>query len=366
MTRTVLDRYLLREAAAAWAGVTFVLLGVMLSTRFARFLADAAAGDLPREFLLKVVGLSSLQYLVVLIPISLLLAILLSLGRLYKDHEIAAMTGCGVGIGAMYRPFLVLATLLAALTAWLSFDAGPWAGRQVDYLVKDARRLVQYTPFESGRFKEAAGGRAYFYAAAVEPQGPVRTIFAQIAERGGTSIVTAASGAQTVDPATGERVITLRDGYRYLGNPGQAEFDVMRFGTLALRVTPPEMLAVSSRRKIVETSQLIGSADRRDQAELQWRIAAPMSVFLLALLAVPLAHTSPREGRYGKLVLGIVAYLIYSNLLGVGQTWLAKGVVPARVGLWWVHAAVAGLAALLIARRLGWRPQLLALRRVGP
>jgi lipopolysaccharide export system permease protein len=355
MRQSILDRYVLREAFASWAGVTVVLLAIMLATRFARFLAQAAAGQLPREFLLNIVALSSLQYLVILIPVSLLLAIMLALGRLYRDHEVAAMTGCGVGPGTLYRPVALLALCLAALTAALAFQIGPWAGRKADYLVKDAQRLIQFTPFEPGRFKEVAGGRAVFYAAGMDPRGGLDTVFARIMEQRGPAIITAQRGAQDLDRATGERVLRLEHGYRYAGEPGRADFEIVRFDSLTTRVAPPEMLYLAGKRKIRETGLLIGSDDPEDQAELQWRIAAPLSVLLLALLAVPLAHTSPRAGRYGKLVLGILAYLGYTNLLALAQAWIAKGYLPASVGMWWVHALVAVLTFWLVATRLGWR-----------
>jgi lipopolysaccharide export system permease protein len=355
----VLHRYLLLEGLVSWAGVTIVLLAIMLSTRFARFLADAAAGKLPREFLLNIAGLSSLQYLVILIPVSLLLAILLALGRMYRDHEIAAMSGCGVGPATLYRPFVLLAVCLTALTAALSFQVGPWAGRQADALFRDAQRLIRFTPFEAGRFKELAGGRAVFYAASVGGVGgEVDTVFAWLQDRHGTSIVTAQRGSQALDPQTGERVLTLEEGYRYAGEPGRGDYDVLRFGTLTTRVAPPALPYLAGKRKLVETGQLIGSPDPKDQAELHWRIAAPLSVLLLALIAVPLSHTEPRAGRYGKLVFGIVAYLVYSNLLALGQAWVAKGYVPPGVGLWWVHALAAVAAFWLIAHRLGWRAKL--------
>lgn len=356
MGRGVLERYLLREGLGAWAAVTSVLLAIMLVTRFARFLAEAAAGHLPQEFLLKIVALSSLQYLVILIPVSLLLAILLSLGRLYRDQEITAMTGCGAGPMAMYRPFLSLAAVIALLTGVLSFELGPWAGRQVDGLIKDAQRLVQYTPFDPGRFKEVAGGRAVFYTAGVVGErGALGTVFARLEESKGPSIITANKGSQTMDVVTGERVVRLEQGYRYSGVPGRADYDIVRFESLTTRVTPPPVLALSGKRKIARTDDLLASDDPRDIAELQWRIAAPVTVLLLAILAVPLAYATPREGRYGKLVVGIVAYLGYTNLLTLGQAWIAKGQAPAALGLWWVHGLVALATFLLVAKRLGWR-----------
>lgn len=355
MIRGTLERYLLREAASAWLAVTVVLLAIMLSTRFARFLAQAAAGELPRELLFKVVGLSSLQYLVILLPVSLLLAIMLALGRLYKDHEIAAMTGCGVGLTRLYGPFLALGGVAALLTAALAFQVGPWAGRTADYMVKNAARFIQFNPFEPGRFKEVSGGRAVFYTAAMSPDGrELGAVFAQIHEPSGTSIVVARRGSQVADPATGEREVRLGDGWRYFGQAGRADYDVMRFGEFLTRVAPPEFIYISAKRKLRGTASLLRSEDPEDLAELHWRIAAPISVLLLALLAVPLSHVEPRRGQYGKLVLGILAYLVYSQLLGLGQAWIAKGKVDPSFGLWWAHALVLATALVLIGRRQHW------------
>ena len=356
MNRLLLDRYLMREAATAWAAVTFVLLAIMMSTRFASVLGIAAKGDLPRELLFKVAMLSTLRYLVILIPASLLLAIMLSLGRLYSDNEIAAMSGCGVGLNRLYRPFLWLAAALAVLTGVLSFSVGPWAGRQADYLVKDARRLVQYTPFEPGQFKAAAGGKAVFYTASMNPQGnQFGQVFGQVEEpKGGTSVVVADHGEQSSDTASGDRQIRLYDGTRYLGVPGSTDYEVVKFKQLDLRLSPPAFDYINNQRVLKTTGELWGSSNREDLAELHSRLAAPMSVLILALLAVPLSYLRPRQGRYGKLVLGILAVLVYLNLISFGTTWVGKGKIPAGVGLWWVHALMLAVALWLIARRQGW------------
>ena len=355
MNESVLNRYLMREATLGWAAVTVVLLGIMLATRFARFLAEAAAGELPQDLLFKVVLLSSVQYLVILIPVSLMLGLMLALGRMYKDQEITALAACGVGLREMYRPFIGIAVLLAVATGALALQFGPWAGRTVDYLIKDARRLVQFTPFEAGHFKSVAGDRAVFYTERVDHEsGELGAVFVYVADPAYRSVLLAASGKQGVDPATGEREVSLYDGARYQGRPGQADFELTRFGEYGTRVTPPDFIYVTGKRKVRDTLELIGSLDPEDQAELQWRIAAPITVLLLALIAVPLAHTSPRQGRYGKVVLGIVVYLVYINLLGVGQALIAEGWVEPAFGLWWVHALMLAGALWLIGHRSGW------------
>lgn len=351
----ILDRYLLREAGGAWLAVTAVLLAIMLATRFARFLGEAATGVLPRELLFQVVALSSLQYLVILIPVSLLLAIMLALGRLYKDSEIAAMHGCGVGLSLFYRPFILLGLLLAGFSAALSFYIGPWAGRTSEYISKDAARFVQYNPFEVGRFKEVADGLAVFYTSDMSAAGDkLGEVFAQISEASGTSLLMAKSGHQTVNPLTGRREVTLENGFRYRGEPGQSGYEIMRYAELTTHVEPPAFAFSTNRRRIYPTQELMHSSDLEDRAELQWRFAVPVSVLVLVLLAVPLSHIGPRQGRYGKLAIGIVIYLAYSQLIGAGETWISRGILPPYLGIWWVHGIVLIGAFCLIGQRSHW------------
>ena len=348
----ILDRYLIRDAAASWAAVAIVLLAIMLSTRFAFFLALSAKGDLPPGLLFNVVALSSLRYMVLLVPVSLLLGVMLSLGRLYKDNEIAALTGCGVSLKAFYRPYVIFGIALAALTAALAFQISPWAARQADYLLKDAKRLVQYTPFESGRFKPLSGGAAVFYTSDIAGDGSrLGQVLAFLDEKNGTTLITAQSGTQRIDPDNGERQILLLSGQRVQVTAGKLTTERADFGGFSTRITPPDFEFNSGSRAIRPTSSLLNSAEPKDRAELHWRIAAPVSALVLLLLAVPLGYLAPRQGRYSKLVWGILTYLAYSNLLSLGQTWLAKGTVPPIVGLWWVHALFLGLAGFLIWRR---------------
>jgi lipopolysaccharide export system permease protein len=355
MNLGILGRYLMREAGSALLAVAIVLLAIMISAQFARYLAQAAGGTLPKDLLLSVVGLTSLQYLMILIPFSALLAVMQTLGRLYKDQEIAAMTACGVGGRRLYQPFLVLAVGMSLLAGAFSFEIGPWAGRKADYLLKDGRWLVQFNPFEEGRFKEVGDERGVFYTDRLSSDGEeLGMIFGQITESDGKdSVLTARRGRYTMDE-DGVRRLVLEEGWRYEGEPGQAQFDVTRYQTLTSRIQLPEFVYKTEVRKIQPTSQLRSSDDPADQAEWHWRLASPISVFLMILIAVPLSHLAPRQGRNGKLVLGILVYLVYSNLLTFGQTFIAKGQIPAVLGLWWVHALAAALALWLIARREGW------------
>jgi lipopolysaccharide export system permease protein len=349
---SLLDRYLLREATQTWLGVTAVLLGIMLSTRFAFFLGKAAKGEIPAGLLMSVVGLSSLRYLVILVPVSLLLALMVTLGRLYKDQEIAAMTGCGVGLMQLYKPFMILTVGLSLFTGALAFEGSPWAGRTAEYAIKNAQRLIQFTPFEPGKFKTLVGGRAVFYTSALEGErlGEVLVVFREKDES--TTLLSAPSGQQVLEN-DGDRNIRLQQGYRARGTAGRGDYEVLGFESLSTRVSPPPFaFKFGGNRGVMPTTLLLKSPDRENQTELHWRLAAPLSVLILGLLAVPLAHVRPRQGQYSKLIIGVGVYVVYSNLLGLGVTWINKGILPASVGLFWVHGLFLIAALWLLRRRL--------------
>lgn len=355
MSPRILERYLFVEAARTWLAVTAVLMAIMLSTRFARFLGEAAKGAIPPDLLWKVVLLSSLQYLTILTPISLLLGAMLSLGRMYRDSEVAAMQACGVGMGRMHRPFLKLGLMLGVLTAILSLWLSPMAGRTVDFLTKKAAQDLQFGILEPGRFRELPDDAGVFYIESVSEDGAeIQGVFARLVNPRGESVITAPRGVQRTDPQTGRRSIVLLDGYRVDGTPGSADFRVTHFSEHGVSVDPPDFIYRSSKQALKPTGDLLRSSQLEDAAELQWRLSAPLAVILLALLAVPLSKTDARSGRYGKVGVGILGYVVYFNLLGVAQAWLESGELPAWIGLWWVHLIVALTVLRLYAVHGGW------------
>lgn len=359
MRQKILERYLFMEAGRTWLAVTAVLMAIMLSTRFARFLGEAAKGNIPPELLWKVVVLSSLQYLTILTPISLLLGAMLALGRMYRDSEIAAMHACGVGLGRLYRPFLRLGVLLAVLTGILSLYLSPLAARTVDFLTKKAAQELRFGVVEPGRFRSLPDDGGVFYVESVAADGSeIRDVFVHLLSVDGESVITAPRGVQRMDERSGARSLVLLDGYRVDGTPGEAEFRVTHFAEHGVTVEPPEFIYRSGRQANKPSFELIGSADPKDMAELQWRISAPLSVLLLALLSVPLAKIDTRSGRYSKVALGIVIYIVYFNLLGIAQAWLESGALPAWIGLWWVHLLIALVALRMYAVRGGWKERI--------
>ncbi len=336
-----------------WLGVTGVLLFILVSNQFARVLGQAAAGNLPRDAVFLLLGLSTLNYLTVLVPIGLFFAVMLALGRLYKDSEMTAISACGVGPRRLLRPLLLLAGVLAVLLAWLSLAVAPWAANEVHLLKRTAKQDAQIGGLEAGRFRSTGDGDAVFYAESIDDDGRLRNVFLQRQKGQVIELALAASGEQLTDPQTGVRSMVLYDGERYEGVPGTVEFQVVRFAEhgIPIRLPPPD--TTTDDPDVLSTRALLAKRDTASIAELQWRLSIPLSAIVLVLLALPLSRTSPRQGRYGKLALAVLVYILYSNFLGAARVWVEQGTVPTFIGLWWVHLLAAGIAILLIAHQDG-------------
>ncbi len=348
----IVDRYLLAECVKTWFGVIAVLAVLTLGVGFAKFIGRAAAGELPAGTVLAVAGFSALENMEIVLPVSMLLAVMLTVGRLCQDNEMAALSAGGVGLAQLYRPFLIFAFLLAAIAGWLSLSVAPKANVSMALLSQQFGIAAQLQAFEPGRFYTLMDGRAAFYAeSANRENGSFQDVFIRVrTEKEQETVVTARSAVQQRDEKTDRQTLVLRDGWRYEGIPGQADYRVIRFAEHGVRVDPPSQISEYDLAETDSTTLLL-SDDVNAQAELQRRLGIPVSVLLLALLALPLGYLPPRSGRYGKLVLGIMLYLAYANGLRLAEVWLVQGRSPQVLGVWWVHILVLGLALVLIGRR---------------
>lgn len=351
----ILDRYIFREIAQTWLAVTTVLLFILLTNQFARVLGDVAKDKLPRDSVFQVIGLTALQYLTILIPIALFLAVMLALGRLYRDSEMPAMMACRVGLSGVYRPLALLLVPVALGVGWLAMDVGPQALTAIERIGVEARRQADLASIEAGKFTSDGADGAVVYAERVVGPGSVENVFVQRRlPTGRVEVVVAERGMQqeTEDPNT--RFFVLFDGRRYEGVPGTAEFQVIEFAEHGIPYRLPAAAELERDPETLSTLALLSPTSLEEVAELHWRLGVPLSTVILGILAVPLSRSQPRQGRYGRLAVGLLVFIIYFNLLSAGRTWLEQGAVPVVAGLWWVHAAMLLLAILMLALQNGW------------
>jgi lipopolysaccharide export system permease protein len=353
----ILGRYILREVVTAWIVVMGVLLVILLANQVAAVLERAAASQFPQGVVLELIYLGMLQYLSILVPVGLLIGIVLALGRLYHDTELAAAFACGVRPATLYGGVIALGIVLAGGLAALTLRVAPGATAQALTLRNAAVRAGQFAPLQAGTFRAFAGGSAVVYAERVDHDGTLHNVFVERNQGPVVEVTLAQRAVQTADPDGVAQSIQLFDGQRYEGIPGSAQFRSMpSFAELTIPVRLPPASGVVTDLDAQPTAALLASPDPKRQAMLQWRISMPLMCIVLTVLAIPLARLKPRQGRYARVWLAFVIYFVYSNLISAGQAWIAHGAIPVALGIWWVHAVVILLAlAVIFAPQAGQR-----------
>ena len=303
----ILDRYIFREIAQSWLAVTLVLLAILLTNQFARVLGDVAKDKLPKDAIFQIIGLTGLQYLTILVPIGLFLAVMLALGRLYRDSEMPAMMACRVGPGDVYRPLAFLLVPLAAAVAWLSLEIAPMALTEIERIGAEARRQADLASIEPGRFisDSRSNGARSFMRRTSSNSGTIEKVFLQRHDRRWCRSCycrSAANRFESDDP--NRRFFVLHDGTAIRGRPwhgatsGSVEFAEHGIPYRAARCRSSRswnpgrcarQISCSSPPQHWSSLNCIGALVFRSR---RW---------YLQMLAVPLSRSQPRQGRYGRL-----------------------------------------------------------------
>ncbi len=347
MGKTI-GRYVLREVLSAWLLMMAVLLIILTTYEVAAVLERAAADQFPQGVILRLIYLGLLQYVSLVAPMALLLGIVWAFGRLYHDSEMAAALACGVRPAVLYRPVIGLGLLVAAGLAAVTLVLAPAATYQALTLRDQAIRAGQFAPLAPGQFRAFGGGSAVVYAQRVEPDGTLANVFIERTRGPVVEVALADRARHTVSPDGSTQTIELYHGERFEGVPGSAEFRMMRFAEHTVPIPMPRASTVVTDLDAAPTAALYAAAGPRHQAKLQWRIALPLMCLVLAVIALPLARLRPRQGRYARVWLALVVYVVYLNLLTAGEAWLGRGTLPVALGLWWVHAVVILLAIAIV------------------
>lgn len=348
----VFERALRREMTQSAVGVFVALFAVLLTTQLIRLLNEAAGGRLAPEAVVALLGFSALNYLPTLLSLTLFVTTLLTLSRHYRDSEMVVWFSCGVPLSRWIRPVLGFALPVALAIALLSGFLSPWAlARSAEFREQMNSRgdAAQVIP---GAFKEAASAeRVIFVEGVEEAAGRVRNVFVSSVLNGRLGVIFAANGQQEV-AANGDRFMVMSDGRRYEVVPGALDARVMSFDRYAVRVEAHEARAVEKTTRNATTLELWDSDLAAFKGELLWRIGVPLSALVLPLLAIPLAYVNPRAGRSAGLVLALVVFMIYSNLMSISQAWVAQGRIAFAASWWPVHLAMLAVAMAYVAWRI--------------
>lgn len=229
----------------------------------------------------------------------------------------------------------------------------PVAASATQQRLIDAFKNAAEWGLQTGTFHVLRGGELVLYVEAVEKDGQsLRNVFIQQREGGREQVWSAEKGYYWLDKKTGNRYLTLENGQITEGGSETLDFGIMRFSRNDLKLPAPEDRVEQDAVEVRKSADILFSGSLEGIVEFQWRIAPAIIVIVLGLLAIPLSHSAPGEGRGGRALLGILAYSVYVNTLYMCRNWLLKGEMPLVLGMWWVHV-LALLIAVIWLRRQG-------------
>jgi lipopolysaccharide export system permease protein len=349
----IFQKALLRELATAAIATFFVLLGIVITMQLVRLLGQAASGAITSTGMVALLSFSMINYLPVLLSLTLFISVLMALTRSYHDSEMVVWFSCGVSLTQWIRPVLIFSAPLIFATALLSLGLSPWAVANSEELRRQMDSRDDASAISPGVFRESRqADRVYFVEEVSGTANLVANVFVSSTQHGKQGVMVAARGFQET-AENGDRFLVLQNGRRYEGDPGSADYKIYEFERYAVRVEALEGRAPRApTAKASSTIELLRDPVPANLAELSWRIGLPAAALILSLLAIPLSFVNPRAGRSMNLLLALLIYMAYNNLLSIAQASIAQSRISFAAGMLGVHAAMLVILAALFYRRL--------------
>ncbi len=346
------QRFLRRELLGHLGAVFTVLLSITATTFFVRLLGQAASGKIAPDGILLFLAFIVLNNLPVLLSVSLFVGIMITFNRYYRDSEMTVWSTSGLGIAGWVRPVMSVVLPAVVAVAVLSFVLVPWSYEKNDEIKSKYENRDDLSNVAPGVFRESPEqDRVYFVEHYLSNDRTVANVFLQNWQDGRLGIVSASQG-QLESTKNGDQFLVLRQGRRYEGVAGQADYKVISFDRYGVRVETHEESLPPPTVKALTLSQLLAHPSPQHTAELVWRINLPLSALVLGLLAIPLGYVNIRATRSLNMFFGVLAYMVYSNLMSVMQAWVVKQQVDPLLAMLALHGTMLSLAALLYLRRI--------------
>ena len=348
----IIFRYLGKQVMVSMLAVTLVLLLIFMSGRFIKYLAKAAAGGISPDILLAIMAYRLPGFLELILPLGFFLGILMAYGRMYLESEMTVLHACGYSQRRLVYTSLLFSGFIALLVGAMSLFISPWGMQNVDRLLLEQSKKTEFEMLLPGRFQPFESLQSVVYTESIsDDKRTMRNVFIAARTRNEdlVNLIYAESGIQRIE-ANGERYLILQNGTRYLGRPGELDYQSIAFSQYGMRIEEVDVEASSLDREAMSSKTLWQENDLESKSLLQWRISLPLLLPIMTLLAVSMSRVNPRQGRFAHLFPAMLVYVAYLGLLIVARKSLAKGDLPEWFGLWGVHLLFLVISLLLLQK----------------
>lgn len=346
----IIVRYLIRETLKTQLAVLFVLFLVFFSQKFIRVLATATDGAIPASEILTLVGLYMPSMAMLMLPLSLFIAILLTFGRLYAESEITVMNATGMGNRFLIRAAFYLVLITGGIASFNTLWLTPWANDKEIKVMESLEADSGLDLLVAGQIQTTPDGQAVVFVDEITGKGKdLHQVFiAQPLPKGTMrpNVVVANEGFVTELP-DGRQVLDLQDGVRYEGIPKHLDYSITYYDNYQILIGQREVREKHRDWDAMRTDELMHQTDLRAQAEFQWRISLVLCIPLMTMIVIPLSAVNPRQGRFAKLFPAIMIYLAYFLSLSAAKSAVEEGTLPVEIGLWSINVGALLLAIAL-------------------
>ena len=329
-----------------------ILSGIVVAQRGVVVFRLASKGIIPNDSILTILVFSLLKYLPILLTLTLFLTILLTLSRWFRDSEMMIWFSSGLGLTSFIRPILFFSLPIILLIGFLSLYLSPWATQKSEEYKAGLKNRDELATISPGSFKESKSKDRVFYVEGFGDLGSkVKNVFVQSEQNGKLGIIVSNEGSR-VSTNTDDEYIVLKKGKRYEVNHENNHFTEIKFsdyGFLVEKKLPP--IIDVNQVEAMPTLLLLMTKGNREIAEFVWRVSLPISGIVLIILAIPLSFINPRSGRSVNIIIAIMIFAIYNNLMGVTQSYINLGKLNPYIGGSIVHLLIIMIASYLMMRR---------------
>ncbi|KAF3997705.1 LPS export ABC transporter permease LptF [Glaciimonas immobilis] len=349
----IFQRALRRELLSTAGAVFTTLFTITITVMLIKILGQAAGGQIASADVIALIGFQALNYLPVILILTGYISVLLVVTRSYQDSEMVVWFASGLSLTQWIKPVLLFGLPIVILTTLLSFVATPWANTQSAQYRERFEKREDLSKVSPGKFQESAAGNRIFFVEGLEGNSnKVKNVFINTQTEGKNSIVIAKEGTIELDKK-GDKFLILSQGRRYDNTRQQSDFRIMefeRYGTLV--ASESQALSGDRSARALPTSELLKTPNNFNMGELLWRMSLPVMALFLMLLAIPLSFVNPRVGRSASLIIALLLFVTYSNMVSFFQATVVQSRSTFLMAWWPVHLVVLGLIVFLFSWRL--------------
>ncbi|MFN7856631.1 MAG: LPS export ABC transporter permease LptF [Acidovorax sp.] len=345
------DSSIRKELARSFGATLVVLVTVVMTMMLIRTLGQASRGSVSPSDVMLVMSFTALGQLSTILSLSLFISVVGTLSRMYRDSEMVIWFASGRGLVGFLPPVLRFAWPVLLITAILSLLVWPWANSQIQELRTRYEQRSDIDRIAPGEFQESSNGSRVFFIDKDTPDNLAgNNIFIATVD-GPRESVTSARSARVIIEG-GERIAILSDGQRLEMSRDQPGVKISEFKEYGIRIgAAPAGSQHDMAVKTLPTHELVMKPSPEFMAELGWRLGLALAAFNFVVLGLAVASVNPRAARSTSLVFALFAFIVYYNLMNLGQSWVAAG----RLGLLPFMASLHGgmflLATVILAAR---------------